>query len=51
MVSIAHVVTVHLKNRLGGKIGYIEFDEKYSHEIDSELDFNFLEALAKNESD
>ena len=39
------------KNRLGGKIGYIEFDEKYSHEIDTELDFEFLEILAKNESD
>lgn len=38
------------KNRLGGKIGYIEFDEKYSHEIDTELDFKFLEALVKNES-
>jgi len=30
-----------VKNRLGGKIGYIEFDEKYSHEIDTELDFKF----------
>ena len=39
-----------MKNRLGGKIGYIEFDEKYSHEIDTELDFKFLEALVKNES-
>ena len=39
-----------MKNRLGGKIGYIEFDEKYSHEIDTTLDFKFLEALVKNES-
>jgi N-acylneuraminate cytidylyltransferase len=39
-----------VKNRLGGKIGYIEFDEKYSHEIDTKLDFKFLEALMKNES-
>ena len=39
-----------MKNRLGGKIGYIEFNEKYSHEIDTELDFNFLEAMVKNES-
>ena len=38
------------KNRLGGKIGYIEFDEKYSYEIDTELDFNFLEKLMQNES-
>ena len=44
-----HFLTI--KNRLGGKIGYIEFDEKYNHEIDTELDFKFLEALAKNESD
>ena len=29
---------------------YIEFDEKYSHEIDTKLDFKILEALAKNES-
>ena len=43
-----HFLTV--KNRLGGKIGYIEFDEKYSHEIDTEFDFKFLEVLAKNES-
>ena len=42
---------ISLKNRLGGKIGYIEFNEKYSHEIDTELDFNFLEAMVKNESD
>ena len=41
---------ISLKNRLGGKIGYIEFNEKYSHEIDTELDFNFLEAMVKNES-
>jgi len=39
-----------MNNRLGGKIGYIEFDEKYSHEIDTKLDFKFLEALVKNES-
>ncbi|MBC8311535.1 MAG: acylneuraminate cytidylyltransferase family protein [Candidatus Marinimicrobia bacterium] len=39
-----------IKNRLGGKIGYIEFDEKYSHEIDTELDFKFLETLVKDES-
>ena len=34
-------------NRLGGKIGYIIFPEEYSYEIDSELDFIFLEHLAK----
>ena len=39
-----------VKNRLGRKIGYIEFDEQYSHEIDTDLDFKILEALAKNES-
>ena len=39
----------YVKNRLGGKIGYIEFDEKFSYEIDSIIDFRFLELLAKNE--
>jgi N-acylneuraminate cytidylyltransferase len=38
-----------VKNRLGGKIGYMEFDEKFSYEIDSITDFKFLELLAKNE--
>lgn len=38
-----------VKNRLGGNIGYIEFDEKFSYEIDSITDFQFLETLAKNE--
>ncbi|MBT6870585.1 MAG: acylneuraminate cytidylyltransferase family protein [Candidatus Marinimicrobia bacterium] len=46
--TYAHFLSV--KNRLGGKIGYIEFAEKYSHEIDTELDFKILEALVKNES-
>ncbi len=46
--TYAHFLSV--KNRLGGKIGYIEFAEKYSHEIDTKLDFKILEALAKNES-
>jgi CMP-N,N'-diacetyllegionaminic acid synthase len=42
--------TDHFKkagNRLGGKIGYIIFDEEYSLEIDSENDFRVLEELAK----
>jgi CMP-N,N'-diacetyllegionaminic acid synthase len=46
--TYAHFLSI--KNRLGGKIGYIEFAEKYSHEIDTKLDFKILEALAKNES-
>ncbi len=33
------------KNRLGGRIGYIIFPEKYSYEIDSVYDFRFLEIL------
>ena len=37
-------------NRLGGKIGYIEFDENFSYEIDTEFDFKFLEALVKDET-
>lgn len=32
-------------NRLGGKIGYVEWPEEYSVEIDSLLDFQFLEKL------
>lgn len=34
-------------NRLGGKIGYILFEEEYSYEIDSWDDLRFLEQLAK----
>ena len=33
------------KNRLGGKIGYVKWSEDYQYEIDSELDFNYLEKL------
>ena len=32
-------------NRLGGKIGYVEWPEKYSLEIDSLLDFKFTEQI------
>lgn len=32
-------------NRLGGKIGYIEWPEKYLMEIDTLLDFNILENI------
>jgi CMP-N,N'-diacetyllegionaminic acid synthase len=32
-------------NRLGGKIGHIIFDEEYSGEIDSEIDFMTLERI------
>ena len=39
------------KNRLGGKIGYIIFDEIYSHEIDSLNDLKFLESIAKDLND
>lgn len=35
-------------NRLGGKIGYISFPEKYGYQIDSMDDFTFLESLASN---
>jgi CMP-N,N'-diacetyllegionaminic acid synthase len=34
-------------NRLGGKIGYVVFDEAYSLEIDSETDFEILEKIAE----
>jgi len=43
--------TDHFKkvgNRLGGKIGYVVFDEEYSYEIDSEYDFKILEEFAKS---
>ncbi|MDZ7605338.1 MAG: acylneuraminate cytidylyltransferase family protein [Cyclobacteriaceae bacterium] len=43
--------TEHFKkvgNRLGGKIGYILFEEEYSFEIDSETDFRVLEEVAKS---
>lgn len=33
-------------NRLGGKIGYISFPEKYGHQIDTIDDFHLLESLA-----
>ncbi|MGM0462875.1 MAG: cytidylyltransferase domain-containing protein [Fibrobacterota bacterium] len=35
------------KNRLGGKIGYIIFDEDYAGEIDTESDFIILEEIAR----
>ena len=34
-------------NRLGGKIGYVIFDEEFSKEIDTELDFIILEQINK----
>ena len=39
------------KNRLGGKIGYVIFDEMYSYEIDSINDLRFLESFARNLND
>lgn len=35
-------------NRLGGKIGYVIFDEDYSYEIDTPTDFEILEKIALN---
>ena len=35
------------KNRLGGNIGYVIFDEEYSKQIDTELDFLYLESLGE----
>jgi N-acylneuraminate cytidylyltransferase len=32
-------------NRLGGKIGYVEWPEEYRIEIDSPLDFKFAEQI------
>ena len=36
------------KNRLGGKIGYIIFDEEYSHEIDTPQDLKILEQISRD---
>tara|TARA_B110000438_G_scaffold258470_1_gene267200 strand:- start:1857 stop:2534 length:678 start_codon:yes stop_codon:yes gene_type:complete len=33
------------RNRLGGKIGYVEWSEDYQYEIDTQLDFEILEKL------
>lgn len=38
-------------NRLGGKIGYYVFDEKYAVEIDRLTDFLMLEMLAKTQGE
>ena len=42
---------INNNNRLGGNIGYVIFDEKYSYEIDSITDLKFLEALSKEDND
>ncbi len=34
-------------NRLGGRIGYVIFDQEYSYEIDTETDFEILEKIAE----
>ena len=39
---------IKTKNRLGGKIGYIEWGEQYSIEIDTALDFIVLERIYKD---
>ena len=35
-------------NRLGGKIGYVEWPEEYSLEIDTLQDFEIVEKLFRN---
>ena len=35
-------------NRLGGKIGYVEWPEEYSMEIDTPLDFSMVEKIFKS---
>ena len=35
-------------NRLGGKIGYIIFDEEYGHEIDTPQDLKILEQISRD---
>ena len=36
-----------IKNRLGGKIGYVIFPEDYSIQLDSKLDIDILEKTFK----
>ena len=36
------------KNRLGGKIGYVEWPEDYGMEIDTEVDFQCVEKIFKS---
>jgi len=38
-------------NRLGGKIGYVEWPEEFSQEIDTPLDFDILEKLFLSNSE
>ncbi len=38
-------------NRLGGKIGYVEWPEEYSLEIDTPLDFDILEKIFLSNSE
>jgi CMP-N-acetylneuraminic acid synthetase len=40
-----------MENRLGGKIGYVEWPEEFSLEIDTPLDFDILEKLFLSNSD
>jgi len=35
------------KNRLGGKIGHIIFDEEYGYEIDTKNDLSIIESISK----
>ena len=37
-------------NRLGGKIGYVEWPKEYSLEIDTPLDFNMVEKIFKSQN-
>ena len=37
-------------NRLGGKIGYVEWPEEYGIEIDTPLDFNMVEKIFKSQN-
>ena len=36
------------KNRLGGNIGYIIFDEEFSHEVDTPQDLKILEQISRD---
>jgi len=49
--SIYIFTTTHFtstKNRLGGKIGYIIFEEEFSHEVDTPQDLKILEQISRD---
>ena len=44
-IAFLEILIEKTGNRLGGKIGYVEWPEIYNLEIDSPLDFKFVEQI------